>query len=74
MVGDEQLNLEFGAGLGVLSTSYGSARGYVLFAGAAYSIWTRPDYGLQLGIEFAPFYKNSATIRNLGFNLGFQFF
>lgn len=69
-----RLNVEFGAGLGVLSTSYGSARGYGLLAGAAYSLWTRPGYGVQLGIEFAPFFKNSTTIRNLGFNLGFQFF
>ncbi len=73
----DQLNVEFGAGLGVLAIEGDGVEdddtGFGLYLGAAFAPLVRGSNALYIGVEFAPVFLERSNVLNTGIVIGFQF-
>ena len=68
----DRIAIEAGAGLGFVEDIYqADSPGLVL--GIAATLFNRGKHSLQAGVEYAPAFRQSGTISNVGFTLGYQF-
>ncbi len=72
----DRFTMEFGAGFGFVDSeaSWDMDRGFGMLAGIGYSVLLREKHSLQIGVEYAPVFRDhSDTVHSIGFNVGFQF-
>jgi hypothetical protein len=68
----DRIAVEAGAGVGfVEDISQGDSPGLIL--GTTATIFNRGKHSLQAGVEYAPVFRQSTTISNVGFTIGYQF-
>jgi hypothetical protein len=68
----DRVAVEAGAGVGFVEDLY-EADGPGLILGATATIFNRGKHSLQAGVEYAPAFRPSTTITNVGFTIGYQF-
>jgi hypothetical protein len=69
----DRVAIEAGAGVGFVEDIY-QADSPGLILGITASIFNRGKHSLQAGVEYAPAFRQSGTISNVGFTIGYQFF
>ena len=70
---NDKLYVEGGVGLGWWSVEDDSDRGLGLILGAGYTVWNRGKHNLQVGVEYAPAFTDTA-VHNFGITFGYQLF
>jgi hypothetical protein len=68
----DRVAIEAGAGLGFVEDLY-QADSPGLIVGITATIFNRGKHSLQAGVEYAPAFRQSRTISNVGFTIGYQF-
>lgn len=68
----DRIAVEAGGGVGFVEDLY-QADSPGLILGTTATIFNRGKHSLQIGIEYAPAFRQSGTISNVGFTIGYQF-
>ena len=68
----DRIAIEAGAGIGFVEDIY-QADSPGLILGMTATIFNRGKHSLQAGVEYAPAFRQSRTISNVGFTIGYQF-
>ncbi len=67
----DRVAIEAGGGLGFVESLYEADSPGLIF-GATATIFNRGKHSLQVGVEYAPVFRPSRTISNVGFTIGYQ--
>lgn len=68
----DRLAIEAGGGFGFVEDAYQADSPGLIF-GATVTIFNRGKHSLVAGVEYAPAFRQSGTVSNVGFTIGYQF-
>jgi hypothetical protein len=68
----DRIAIEAGGGVGFVEDLYGADFPGLIF-GTTGTIFNRGKHSLQVGVEYAPAFRRSGAIHNVGFTIGYQF-
>ena len=69
----DRINIQGGVGPAFWNEGFTRETGFGVIAGVSAVVVGRGKHSLQVGVEYAPAFTDSATVHNLGVTFGYQF-